>query len=100
MAVKVLMVRSPRDQGDFMEVNRLLHDLRILAMSQPGYISGETLVASDAKGTTLVISNWASSRHWRDYEASPQREALTKQLESCLDGPTRTEVWVESPVIG
>ena len=100
MAVKVLMVGSPRDQGDFMEVNRLLHDLRILAMSQPGYISGETLLASDAKGTTLVISKWASSRHWRDYEASPAREALTKQLASCLDGPTRTEVWVESPVIG
>ena len=100
MAVKVLMKRTPVGSDSFMEINKILKELRVLAMSQPGYISGETLLAADQQGTTLVTSVWASVRHWRAYENSPQRKAVLKKLEPLLGESTRTEIWVESPVVG
>ena len=45
MAVKVLMKRVPAS-GTWRELNALLRELRILAMSQPGYISGETMLSA------------------------------------------------------
>ncbi len=78
----------------------VLRDLRLLALSQPGYISGETLLAATERGTTLVISVWASTKSWREYENSPKRKALLANLAPLLAEPEITEVWVESPVIG
>jgi len=100
MAVKVLMKRTPVGSNCFMEINKILKELRVLAMSQAGYISGETLLAADQQGTTLVTSVWASVRHWRAYENSPERKAVLEKLEPLLGESTRTEIWVESPVVG
>jgi len=69
-------------------------------MSQPGYISGETLLAADQQGATLVISVWASVQHLRAYENSQQRKALLEKSEPLLGESTKTEIWVESPVVG
>ena len=99
MAVKVLMKRVPAS-GTWRELNALLRELRILAMSQPGYISGETMLSASDQGTTLVISTWSHINEWRDYESSPQRSAILGKVEPLLAEPTTTEVWVESPVIG
>jgi quinol monooxygenase YgiN len=99
MALKVLMKRVP-NTGAWRDLNEVLRELRMLAMNQPGYISGETLLSATDQGTTMVISEWASVTHWKDYEGSPQRNALLEKLEPTLAGPTVTEVWVESPVIG
>ena len=98
MAVKVLMKRVPRP-GDWREMNGILHELRQLAINQPGYISGETMLSATQQGTTLVVSAWASVKDWKAYENSPQRKALLDKLEPVLAEPTNTEVWVESPVI-
>ena len=100
MAVKVLMKRTPAGSNSFMEISKVLRELRVLAMGQPGYISGETLLAADRQGTTLVISVWASVQHWRTYEKSQPRKALLEKLEPLLGESTSTEIWVESPVIG
>jgi heme-degrading monooxygenase HmoA len=99
MAVKVMMRRVPK-RGAFQKANNYLRQLRILAMSQPGYISGETLLSASEQGTTLVISIWASLKHWKDYENSSKRRELLDQLEPLLEEPPNTEVWVESPVVG
>ena len=99
MAVKVLMKRVP-NSGSWKELNAALRELRILAMSQSGYISGETLLSANNPGTTMVISTWAHVNDWRDYEGSPKRRALLDKLEPLLSEPATTEVWVESPVIG
>ncbi len=99
MAVKVLMRRVP-NAGAWLDMNEILRELRMLAMTQPGYLSGETLLSATDQGTTIVISAWSSVSHWRDYENSPQRKALLDELEPRLAEPATTEIWVESPVIG
>ncbi len=99
MAVKVLMKRVPKP-GAWRDLNEILRELRFLALSQPGYISGETLLSATDQGTTLVISEWATVNHWREYENLPQRMVLLKRMESLVAQPATTEMWVESPVIG
>lgn len=99
MAVKVLMRRVP-NPGTWTDMNEILRELRILAMGQPGYISGETLLSATDQGTTMVISTWTSVNHWRDYENSAERRALLDEMEPRLTEPATTEIWVESPVIG
>ena len=99
MAVKVLMKRAPKP-GAWRDLNEILRELRFLALSQPGYISGETLLSATDQGTTLVISVWASVNHWREHENSPQRLVLLRKLEPLLIQPSTIEMWVESPVIG
>ena len=99
MAVKVLMKRVPKP-GDWSGMNTVLRQLRQLAMTQPGYISGETMLSATEQGTMLVISSWVSVREWKAYENSPQRKVLLDKLKPLLVEPTTTEVWVESPVIG
>ena len=99
MAVKVLMKRVPKT-GTWRDLNTVLRDLRMLAMTQPGYISGETLLSATNQGTTMVISVWSTLKDWTDYVDSPQRKALLDQLEPILAEPVYTEIWVESPVIG
>jgi hypothetical protein len=53
--VKVLMKRVP-SPGAWREMNEVLRELRMLAMTQPGYISGETLLSAADQGTTMVVS--------------------------------------------
>ena len=99
MALKVMMKRVP-ETGAWKDLNEVLRELRMLAMNQPGYISGETLLSATDQGTTMVISEWVSVTYWKDYEDSPQRQALLEKMGPMLASPTITEVWVESPVIG
>ena len=99
MAVKVLMKRAPRP-GQWTDMNIILRELRILAMSQPGYISGETLLSASNQGTTMVISTWAAVSDWKAYVNTPERKKVLNKLEPLLADPETTELWVESPVIG
>ena len=98
VAVKVFMKRVPQAEslGPLFE---LLRELRILAMSQRGYISGETLLSPDDKSTNLVISVWASMEDWKRYERLPKRKAILDRLEPILAQPETIEIWSESPVI-
>ena len=99
MAVKVIMKRVPKP-GLWTNMNSVLRELRMLAMDQPGYLSGETLLSSTDRGTTLVIANWASVKDWRNHETSLRRKEIIDGLDSLLDEPATIEIWVESPVIG
>ena len=99
MGVKGLMKRVP-NPGAWSDMNQVLRELRLLAMSHPGYISGETLLAATEQVTPLVISEWASVNDWRNHENSPERKALISELEQFLAQPATTDMWVQSPVIG
>ncbi len=99
MAVKVMMKRVP-NPGVWLEMNEVLRELRMLAMTQPGYISGETVLSATEQGTTLVISTWSTVNDWREYEDSPERKALLNKLGPLLAQPATTDMWVESPVVG
>jgi len=93
MAVNVIMKRTPKT-GANGELNSVLQELGQLAMSQPGYISGETLISAPDTSSTQVVSQWASLQHWQEYEICGERQGLIDRVAELLDEPAVTEVYV------
>jgi len=89
--VKVLMERTIRGQN-VGQIVRLLRQLRVLAMQQPGYISGETLHGVDDPNYYLVISTWESQEQWQNWFNHPERQKLGAEIDKILESPTRTRV--------
>ena len=89
--VKVLLERTIRGQN-VGQIVRLLRQLRILAMQQPGYISGETLHGVDDPNFYVVISTWESMEQWQSWLNNPERQKLSAEIDSCLESPTRMRV--------
>ena len=69
------------------EVARLLHQLRIVAMSYRGYITGETLVSTQDATDITVVSTWRSLEDWKAWEASEQRAAVDRLIQPLLVEP-------------
>ncbi|MBM4287980.1 MAG: antibiotic biosynthesis monooxygenase [Deltaproteobacteria bacterium] len=90
--IKVMMERmiKGRNVG---EIARLLRMLRVKAMQQPGYISGETLHAFDDPNHYLVISAWENYEDWQEWFNSPERQAIQDELDAYLEVPTKTRVF-------
>ncbi len=93
MAVNVIMKRTPKT-GANGELNSVVQELGQLAMSQPGYISGETLLSSLDTSSTLVVSQWTSMQHWQEYEICTERQGLIDRVAELLDEPAVTEVYL------
>ena len=89
--VKVLMERTIRGQN-VGQIVRLLRQLRVLAMQQPGYITGETLHGVADPNYYLVISTWESPEQWQQWDKNPERQKLAMEIDSYLESPTRTRV--------
>jgi heme-degrading monooxygenase HmoA len=90
--VKVVLERSIRGKH-VGEIVRLLRQLRVRAMQQPGYISGETLHAVDDPNFYLVISTWESLQHWEAWFKNPERQKLSAEIDACLESPTQLRVF-------
>ena len=90
--IKVLLERSIKGKN-VKEITRLLRMMRVLAMQQPGYISGETLHAVDDPNHYLVISSWESMAHWQAWFGSPERQKLQAEVDACMESPTRLRVF-------
>jgi len=90
--VKVLLERVIKGKN-VGEIVRLLRQLRIKAMQQPGYISGETLHAVDDPNLYLVISTWESLAHWQSWVHNPERQKLQAEIDTYLQSPTRERVF-------
>lgn len=90
--VKVLAERAIKGRN-VGEIVRLLRQLRVKAMQQPGYISGETLHAVDDPNYYLVISTWDSLEDWRKWEKSPERQTAVLEIDALLETPPRTRVY-------
>ncbi len=90
--VKVVLERSIRGKH-VGEIVRLLRQLRVRAMQQPGYISGETLHAADDPNFYLVISTWESLDHWQAWFKNPERQKLSAEIDGYLESPTRLRVF-------
>jgi heme-degrading monooxygenase HmoA len=89
--VKVLMERTIRGQN-VGQIVRLLRQLRVLAMQQPGYISGETLHGVDDPNYYLVISTWESQEQWQNWFNHPERQKLSAEIDQILESPTGMRV--------
>ncbi len=90
--VKVLLERNIRGQ-QVKDIVRLMRSLRVLAMQQPGYISGETLHSVEDPNRYLVISTWESLEHWQAWLNSPERRKIQTEMDSYLDSPTAYRVF-------
>ncbi len=90
--VKVLLERSIKGRH-VKEIIRLLRIMRVLAMQQPGYISGETLHALDDPNHYLVISSWDSEEHWQAWLTNPERQKLQAEIDSYMEAPTQVRVF-------
>ncbi len=96
MAVKILIRRSLPDEADAL-VHELLRELRMLAVKQEGYISGETLRRIDPPGEILVISTWRSVEAWERWFQNPVRRELQEKIDRRLDRPTEYAVYGYGP---
>lgn len=90
--VKVFIKRKVADQT-ILELMELLKKLRAMTLSQPGYISGETLKRLDKDGECVVISVWNSLDDWNSWIANPERAAVQQEIDGLLGAPTEYEVY-------
>lgn len=92
MAVKILIKRSvPADKAP--QLIPLFQQLRMLAMRQPGYISGETLQSVDNSGEYIVISTWKSVEYWQQWATSQTRMQLQQQIDAALNEKTEYGIY-------
>ncbi len=85
MAVKII-IRRKVPKGKEAQVLPLLLDLTSKAITQPGYISGETLINIDDLEDYVVISTWKSVDNWKAWEASKEREEIQGRIDALLGG--------------
>lgn len=93
MPTKILIKRRFQ-KGGTREIVALLNDMRSKAMSQAGYVSGQTLVNPEDPRDFLVISSWQSLESWRKWKESTARKSLDAMLEVYQDRPTVYEEYV------
>jgi len=87
MAVKIIIKRKVR-KGKEGPLLPLLLELRSRAITQPGYISGETLRNVDDPEDHLVIGTWQSVEDWKAWEANPGRVEIQSQIDALLGETT------------
>jgi len=92
MAIRVLM-RRPVSGAEKETLRKLTDQLRVLAMGQDGYISGETLQRIDQPGVSLVISKWKSLAAWERWFKMPEREKLQREIDGLLGVETEYEIY-------
>ena len=92
MAIKIVIKRHFKEDT-IKKAFDLLNGFRNHAMTQPGYISGETWVNHYDPRSITVVSTWQSVEDWIRWEESDERAANEAKLENLLEVPTRFEVY-------
>ncbi len=90
--IKVLMERTIKGK-QVREIVRLLRMLRVKAIQQPGFISGETLHAVDDPNRYLVIGTWENLEDWEAWFNNPERKEMQADLDKFLEEPTKIQVY-------
>jgi len=72
-------------------------ELRISAMRQPGYISGETLRGETLRTIAdpslwLVISTWVDAESWQKWQMVPERREIESKIEALLVAPEEVTI--------
>jgi heme-degrading monooxygenase HmoA len=71
----------------------MLKELRKMALNQPGYISGETLIIHYDSRSIMFVSSWERLDDWIRWEGSEERAANETKMEILLEVPTKYEVY-------
>ena len=93
MAIKVIIIRkvAKDKQKDLLP---LLMELRAMAMSQKGYISGETLKGISDPDEFMVISTWNSLEDWNAWDNNPAREEIQEKIDASLEEKTIAKAYL------
>lgn len=81
--VKVLLERQVKKQN-YDKLMEYVRDLRSVALRQPGYVTGETLVKGTDPVDVLVISTWISEEHWKAWACAQDRIELEDMINRIL----------------
>ncbi|HOO92344.1 MAG TPA: antibiotic biosynthesis monooxygenase [Opitutales bacterium] len=92
MAVKVILFRRVAAEKAN-ALKPLLLELRSLALAQPGYISGETLMSADDPEEYIVISSWASEDDWNAWLNNDSRRSVQSRIDNLLGTRTMYQVY-------
>ena len=95
MITKVIIKRQVT-KGKEQDFFNVLKEMRIHAMDQKGYITGETLIGTKDQNKVVVISKWESPEDWDAWQNSDQKKTINAKMEKLLDEPTRYESFVFS----
>jgi len=76
------------------EDNRFINELRIKAMAQKGYISGETLVETEDDRKIVVMSVWSSLDQWKTWLNSNERRGFEDELIPDLEEPAKIRAFL------
>ena len=93
MAVKIIIDRKVK-KGKEADFAKLLRELRSKAIPSSGYISGETLRASDDPHNYIVITTWQSVGDWKAWEKNPERKKTQAKIEKLMSRPTKTKIYL------
>lgn len=83
MTVKILIERKFKEEPSLEEI-KVINELRIGAMQQKGYVSGETLVDLNDNRRIVVISVWANTAAWEAWVNSEERRKIEANLNKNL----------------
>ncbi len=92
MTVKIFIKRKLQD-NNVVQLTLLLNKLRALAVSQPGYISGETFNRIDKKDECMVIGTWRSLEDWNNWVNNPLRIAVQAEIDRLLGEETEYAIY-------
>lgn len=93
MIAKILIKRQFKE-GNTPQIVNLLNDMRGIAMSYPGYQSGETLIERGSPYSMVVISTWQSMEEWQTWRESQDRKNFDAMLEVYQKGHTVVEEYL------
>ena len=99
MAVEIL-IRRKFIAKKANEVAPLMVKLRSLALTQTGYISGESLRCIDPPGENeyMVRSTWRSVEDWKNWLNSEVRTGIQKQIDVITGEETEYKIY--EPLVG
>lgn len=93
MIAKVIIKRRFK-AGNTRQIVALLNELRSRAMTQPGYISGETLTKKGYPQNMVVIATWQSFEDWDSWRQNEERKKLEAMLDVYQERPTDYEEYL------
>ena len=93
MIIKIIIDRQFKKAPSADDI-RIFNDLRIRAMGQNGYISGETLVDVEDNKRIVVLSVWSSMDNWETWRNSRERANLETGLTPHLEVPSKIRVFM------
>jgi heme oxygenase (mycobilin-producing) len=92
MAVRILIRRRvPEEKAR--QIIPLFRQMRQMATSQNGYISGETMRNYNDSEEFMIVSTWQSAADWQNWLKSADRQTIQNQIDDLLGGSTHYDVF-------